>query len=108
MKTRTLTELIEHLNDILEKEGHNYKVYGQPPANVRMIYPCIVIEEDNSKIRHANNKIYKRMKKYTLTVISKDILDTTADDLEYDLEYCKYENSFVTEGLYHKKLNLYF
>lgn len=105
---KTLPELIQHLNDILEEEGHECKVYGQPPSNVRMVYPCIVIEENNSKIRHANNSIYKRMKHYTLTVISKDILDTTADDLEVDLAYCKYENHFVTDGLYHKKLSLYF
>lgn len=103
----TLTDLINKLYDILG-ENTKYTVYGKPPTNTSLSYPCIIISLDNSHTRRANDKVYMKSHKYTLTVITKDIFDDTYDLLEDNLQYCRFESKFISDNLYHYKLVLYF
>jgi len=103
----TLASLIDRLYDILGAET-KYTVYGKAPANTTLQYPCIVIKHDNNHDRRADNQIFFKRKKYTLTVITKDILDTTYDLIEESLPYCRVENNFINDNLYHYKLVLYY
>lgn len=105
--SKTLTSLINHIYDILGSKT-KYTVYGKPPGNTTLEYPCIIIRLDNSHTKRADNKIYLKRKKYTLTVITKDIFDITYDKLEEELDYCRFENQFISDNLYHYKLVLYY
>lgn len=103
----TLVSLIDRIYDILGAET-KYTVYGKSPTNTTLEYPCIVIRYDNNHTRRADNGVYMKRKKYTLTVITKDIFDTTHDLLEEKLPYCRVENTFISDDLYHYKLVLYY
>lgn len=105
--SKTLASLIDLIYDILG-EKTKYTVYGKAPANTTLEYPCVVIKLDNSHTRRADDKVYMRRKRYTLTIITKDIFDTTYDLLEEELPYCRFENDWITDNLYHYKLVLYY
>lgn len=104
----TLTELIGKFYDILGDNTKNYKVYGKPPTNTQLSYPCIIIQLDNSHIRKADECNYLKRKKYSITVITKDIFDTTYDDIEDGFQYCRLQNDYISDELYHYKMVLYF
>ena len=103
----TLPDLIDKLYDILG-ENTKYTVYGKAPTNTRLEYPCIVIRLDNSHTRRADDLPYLKLKKYTLTIVTNDIFDTTYDLLEDSLQYCRMENNYIVDELYHYKMVLYF
>lgn len=107
MGTPRIDKVIDYIYDTLGSDT-TYKVYGRPPRNIQLEYPCVIISEDNSRVRHADNIVYIKKKKYTLTVITRDESDETYDMLEEKLKYCKYENRFISDNLYHYKLILYY
>ena len=107
MGTPRIDKVRDYICDILGSNT-DYTVYVRPPRNVQLNYPCVIIAEDNSRVRHADNMIYIKKKKYTLTVITRDDSDETYDFLEENLRYCKYQNRFISDNLYHYKLILYY
>ena len=82
-------------------------VYFQPPPNDRMQYPCIVYSRDGSSADRADNELYRRAKRYQVTVIDRNP-DTTLPDLVEELPYCRFERFFPAEGLNHFVFNLFF
>lgn len=82
-------------------------VYFQPPENVRMSYPAIVYARSTSSTDHADNKVYRRKKGWTVTHISNDPDDPTPDKIE-DLPLCSFDRHFVAENLNHNVYTLYF
>lgn len=102
-----VTRLRDYIYEALGSETP-YKVYVRPPRNTQLKYPCVIIKEDNSKVKHADDQIFMKHKKYTLTVITPDELDETYDILEETLKYCRYENQFISDNLYHYKLVIYY
>lgn len=105
--TPRLYKLVDYIYDTLGSDTV-YTVYGRAPRNVQLKYPCVIIKEDNSKLKHADDKRYFNMKKYSLTVVTDDESDETYDFLEKELKYCRYENNFISNNLYHYKLTLYY
>lgn len=103
----SLTELIDDVYNLLGSET-TYTVYGKPPENVSLSYPCIIISLDSSHTRRADDRTYMKLKKYTFTVITKDVFDTTYDLLEDHFPYCRFENNYITDELYHYKLSIYY
>lgn len=83
------------------------KVYFQPPATLKMDYPCIVYKLDDVDDSHANDKRYLTMKRYLVTVIDRDP-DTLIPDGVLVLPYCSFENAFVIDNLNHYICSLYY
>jgi hypothetical protein len=81
-------------------------VYYQPPENKKLKYPCIVYDLDNTPVLRADDRLYVRHKKYTVTVIDSDPY-STIPDLVLELPYCSHDRTFVTDNLYHYVLTLY-
>jgi hypothetical protein len=94
------------LHDELTKFLAN--AYFQPPSNIKMAYPCIVYHKRPKSKEHANDRIYKYMQGYQITVITTDADSTIADDLERHFQYCSINNYFVIDNLHHTILNLYY
>lgn len=103
----TLPDLIDKLYEVLG-ENTEYTVYGKAPTNTTLSYPCIVIKLDTDHVRRADNRPYMKLKKYTLTLITSDIFDNTYDKLVDNLPYCRFENNYISDQLYHYKLVLYY
>ncbi len=48
------------------------EVYFTPPANVKMLYPCIVYEETHLAVKHADDLQYLRYNEYEIKIITTD------------------------------------
>ena len=104
-------ELDLRLRDILTEcnvdlsEGH---IYFQPPESLRMVYPALVYNVSRRDYEQADNQLYAQFLIWDLTWISKTPLDFVVDALLSQLECCVPTREYVSDGLYHTQLSLYF
>ena len=95
------------LQELLELTIGSTNVYFQPPANVQMQYPCIVYKRDSAGTKFADNGLYQHMKRYQITVITRDP-DSNIPDKIASLPLCAFNRFFVANNLNHDVFNLYF
>ena len=81
-------------------------VYFQPPESVKMQYPAIVYSLSGIKNNHANNKVYTQSRSYKIIVIDKSP-DSIISDKISQLPYCKFDRSYISDGLNHYVYTLY-
>jgi hypothetical protein len=82
-------------------------VYFQPPPSVKMAYPCIVYNRDDEDTVHADNKPYKRKKRYQVTVIDRDP-DSIIPEKVSELPLCVYDRFYAADNLNHDVYKLFF
>lgn len=82
-------------------------VYFQPPPSIQMKYPAIVYKRDFINIDHANNKPYKHLKRYQVTVIDRDP-DSDIPDRVAMIPQCSFDRYFTADNLNHNVFTLYF
>lgn len=95
MRTR-----IEFRNELASKVDSNVTLYFQRPDNTHMDYPCIVYNIANKDDLYANDKRYKRMTRYTVTVIDENPDSSIPEALE-EFEYSSFDRMYVSDGLNH-------
>ena len=83
-------------------------VYFQPPSDIRLKYPCIVYNKVTLAVEHANNKIYKNMQEYLITVMSTDPDYDVAEQITLHFPYASLGNVSVIEGLNQTTVTLYY
>src|SRR4029078_11870616 len=86
------------LQTLLEALLTTSNVYYQPPASVQMQYPAIVYNRDDIRTTFADNKPYRRTKRYAVTVIDPDP-DSAIPDLVAALPSCIFDRNFVKDNL---------
>lgn len=97
-------KLHERLKEILGDE----KVYFQPPASVKLNYPCIVYKLTNADIGYADNSSYRYSRRYQITLITKDPDSVLIDLIPLTFQHCAFTNYFVSDNLNHYIYDLYF
>ena len=97
-------ELNRKLIDVL---GSNH-VYYNPPETTKMKYPCIVYNPDNKNIINADNKRYRSLDQYQLTVIDRNPDSEIADHILNNFQYCSMQRWFVYDELNHWVLRLFY
>lgn len=95
------------LQALLEELHGDDHVYFQPPANVKMEYPCLVYKRDDQDTKFADNVPYGSRQRYQLTVIDRNP-DSPMIEKIAALPMCSYSRSFVAENLNHDVFSLYF
>lgn len=95
------------LQTLLEEVLGSNNVYFQAPANVAMVYPCIVYKRDNAITEFASNSPYRYTKRYMVTYIDRNP-DSLVPDKIARLPLCIFNRYFVADGLNHDIFNLYF
>lgn len=95
------------IQSLLEDILGSSNVYFQPTVNVRMEYPAIVYKRDNADTRFADNRPYRRTKRYSVTHISQ-APDSPVPDQLADLPLCTFERFFTAGNLNHDVFNIYF
>lgn len=88
-------------------EGITDNVYFQPPANIEMVYPCIVYKRDNIQKVFADNSPYRLTTRYMVTVIERNP-DSGIPDEVIKLPLCTYNRAYVANNLNHDVFILYF
>lgn len=96
----------DNITEILRQEAHKH-VYFQPPATVRMSYPCIVYTWSNDDTIYADNRPYRSMKAYDVMVIDKNP-DSEIPGKVAELPMAKFKTRYQKENLYHTVYGLYF
>jgi len=95
------------LQALLETILGTRNVYFQPPATIRMSYPCIVYSLTRGLNRYADNIKYRNLRQYSVTVIDRSPTSKIADAIEL-LDYCELNTTFAHENLNHYVFTLYF
>jgi hypothetical protein len=95
------------LHEILKAISGVEQAYHQPPANVQMVYPCIVYFRDAKDTKFADNGPYLGTKRYQVTVIDRNP-DSEIPDQVAQLPLCSFAQHFVTDNLHHDVFSLYF
>lgn len=95
------------LHDVLcEALGSEY-CYFEPPASIKMKYPCIRYNYSNDQDEFADNIHYRHFKRYTVTIIDRDP-DSKIPDRLRELPYCSSDRNYVVDGLSHFVFTLFY
>jgi hypothetical protein len=95
------------LQAIFETLLGTQNVYFQPPANVRMEYPCIVYKRDNANTEFAGDKPYRYEQRYLVTFIAQDP-DLLVPLKIAALPTCINLRHFTVKNLNHDVFTLYY
>ena len=83
------------------------KVYFQPPSTIKIVHPCIIYKLEDMDISFANNKPYKNMKQYMITVIDSNP-DSLIPDKIAALPLVSFDRFFTANNLNHYVYKLFF
>lgn len=95
------------LHDILVDILGSSNVYFQPPASVKLQYPCILYARDSLWIDHADNTPYRHQRRYLITVVDADP-DSEIPDKVAQLPTAQYGRSYSADYLNHDTFRIYF
>lgn len=95
------------LQTLLEDILGTRQVYFQPPANVQMVYPCIVYKRNTVITKFADNSPYRFSKQYEVTIIDRDP-DSKIPDKVAALPLSSHNRFFTADNLNHDVFNVYF
>lgn len=98
-------DLKEKLEDVLNK--FEVKLYFQPPANVRMTYPCLVYEVSDAEVLYAGNKSYVEHIAYQLMLITKKPDEMITSNLLREIPYIRFDRAYISDNLYHYVFTCY-
>ncbi len=95
------------LQTILTSILGSNNVYFQPPATIKLQYPCIVYHRSKINRRFADNKPYSSKVQYTLVLIGRSPESDLVDKI-LELPYCSYDRFYVADELNHDAFTLYY
>lgn len=107
----TRHELHDELKSLLgtsEKRGNEARCYFQPPESLKMSYPCFVYSKSRPDIIDADNLIYRRVHRYSLTYLTHDPDDPLIDGIEDHFKYCRLSRTNCANNLHHYHYDLYY
>jgi hypothetical protein len=96
------------LQEELEKILGSNNVYFQPPASVKLKYPCIIYNLDTTFIRRADNKMFMSYNRYHVKHIFKSLEKEKKDTLLSHFMMITHDNRIVADGLYNDDFTLYY
>lgn len=90
-------------------EGLNIKnAYFQPPATIKMKYPCMIYSLSNASILHADDVTYLYTRRYQLTYVTPNPDDSKIDEIPHYFKMCSFVRHFVSDNLNHYIYDLYY
>ena len=91
----------------LEELFESKNVYYQPPESLKIKYPAIVYSRSRINKRSADDTSYITTNCYELTVIDKRPDNEVINKL-LTLPMCSHSSHFISDGLNHDVLTLYY
>lgn len=96
------------LQEELEEILGSTNVYFQPPASVKLKYPCIIYELNGTDIQRADNKLYVSTNRYHIKHIFKSLDKEKKDELLNHFMMISHDNRMVVDNLYNDDFTLYY
>ena len=97
-------KLQEELEEILGSKN----VYFQPPASVKLKYPCIIYELTNTDVKRADNKTFVTTNCYHVKHLFKTLEREKKNDLLLHFMMISHDNRMIVDGLYNDDFTLYY
>ena len=82
--------------------------YFQPPASIKLNYPCIVYSISSVNKQNANDKMYKSMNEYKVVVIDSDPDSEIPNKIIVHFPMCRFDRAYTSDNLNHSALSLYY
>ena len=95
------TELGIKLKEICEN------VYYQPPASIRLSYPCVIYSLSKIQNTHADDSVYMQNNAYDILVIDKNP-DSEIVKIISKFPRAKFDRTYISDNLYHTSFSIYF
>lgn len=99
----------EKLRKILMETTGLSKCYYDPPASIRMEYPCILFQLSSNYVLHADNMAYKSRFRWSVTIV--DPVSTNGENYIAEmlaLPYCAFDRHYATDNLHHYVFDIYY
>lgn len=103
---RTLEQQSQYWQAKFEELLGSRNVYYNPPADVRMSYDAIVFSRSRIENTFADNRVYRQLNRYEVTVITRDP-DAPIIQKISSLPQCSFDRHFVSSNLHHNVFTLY-
>lgn len=84
------------------------KAYFQPPASVKMRYPCIVYHRDGGATKFSDDNPYNFRRRYVIKVIDPDPDSSIPDILANTFPMCTADRHYTSDNLNHDVFTLYY
>ena len=98
------TDLDARLRDLLKTTN----VYFQPPASIKLKYPCIIYNLTAIPALYADNRVYKTHRRYQVTYVTSDPDDAFIDTMLESFEMVSFDRHFTSDRLNHYIFTLYY
>lgn len=83
-------------------------VYFQPPASVRISYPCFIYNLSNIRDRRADDRAYNIDNEYEVTYIDKNPDNELKTQMIEHFQMCRFNRFFTNDNLNHYVFILYY
>lgn len=87
--------------------GKVQEVYIQQPANMQMVYPCVLISREPGDTKFADNLPYRHTRRYRLTAIDEEP-NSLLYSLLVSLPMCVHNRSYPADNLNHDVFTISF
>lgn len=88
------------LHEILVNILGTRNVYFQPPATIRLNYPCIIYKRSAMDEKFANNILYLNKQRYAITIIDSNP-DSLIPSKISSLPLTRFDKHFVSDNMNH-------
>lgn len=82
--------------------------YFQPPASVKMEYPCAVYNLSEIDVTYADDNKYLGRRAYTVTIIDRDPDSDYVEEMLDIFQYCRFDRFYTVDNLNHFVFRLYY
>lgn len=94
-------------NKLVGLVGPKVRVYYQPPDGIQLSYPCVIYEFSGITTDWADNLAYKKVRNYSITVITQDPDDELPEKIYEAFSGASYDQTLLNDNLYHHIITVY-
>lgn len=87
---------------------NDISLYFCAPSNLILNYPAALYKRDGMDRKSADNKVYLKRCKYTVTIIDDTPTESYIDLILEAFEYASFDRQYVYDNLYHYVFTIYF
>lgn len=82
-------------------------VYFQPPKEMHMQYPCIRYSWDGQFVKTADDQMYIRRRRYSVTIIDANPDSDIPQEFEKVFPLASFDRPYVADNLHHWVYSIY-
>lgn len=95
------------LNEILVNVLGSNNVYFQPPATVKIKYPCVIYKRNSQDTIYSNDLLYRKRQSYEVMVIDSNPDSNIPGKIE-ELPLCRFDRHYTSDNLNHDVYVIYY